>query len=756
MADDNELKITARVDADQAIEKTEELKASVEGVTAAQTVAADAAAKQAGATAELTAEELRQQAIEDRHILQLREIVEAQREAATSISEMASLAEAGGAKYKAAIDAAASAVTRLEIATKAVQAAGGPVPPAAIAELAAYDAAVQAATASQIKGASSSRIFSEEANLARGNVGGLARALAGAAADGESFTGSLARAALPIAGLVAVASLLPTILEKINTGTKAWAAAIVDTVAGLDEQDSVQRKANESQEAYEARLESTLNTTSDLTRAQIAMAAGLLAVTTDNKAAEAAWQGHEAAMHGALEQYPAFIAALKAMGVSFKATFEEMKQETELFGQAYQFVLRTEGVESANAWAQSNKSSLDKIVSYYQEAGKSVPPELAKIVAAIQLITTAERDAAAKHELKEKFLDTVNAGALLIAQLQASKDVFGNEATAVIGLRKEIDAQIASLEKLKTSNAEDEKTRKDQLASLNALAAIHGTLTGKMGDEASALDKLTLKIVDLSKALDDNRKSFEASLAKIEEHREKSIAAADQIATKTIADLAQQQAAAKASYDAGQIDFSTYVTKINTLIAEQAGVKRKAADEDDAINAEARQQQADLVAKDTEAKDKIKKNLDELGVSLEAAAKIRQAYYEGQKASVAALQEQQAVEAEARVAVDKHAESQRAFATDLKAATVALTDGNVKVTGHKAAHESLHPALSVTQQAMRNLSKLFTDQSTSEIPALNGSIDSLIAKMQGLRDAAQQAAAAVASVTDGGAAPAGP
>jgi hypothetical protein len=503
---DRDLRINATADTSQAEAAVDSLNEKLGETTAAQVANTEATDASAEATAKASLEEVRRQAILDQQAAKLRAMVEAQMEAKAAVAAMADAADAGGKRYAAAIDLASAAVARLDVLQRTMQAAGGPVSEAEIAELAKYDAAVAAAAASTEKAASSTAAFSTEAALMRGNVMGLSRALVQGAKDSEGLGGAFSQMALPIAAAIGAMALIPLVLEKIQTGATKVGEAIADYTNDLTDNDLVTRKASESTEAYDKRVQDAANSAADMQRASIAMGAALIDQTKNTKDAVAAWQGHLAAMTGNIEQYPAFVAKLKEMGVSLRATMGEMKSETQAFDQVYQAVLKKDGPAAAKYFADNNKAALDRIISYYEEMGLKVPANLKTIQESIGLVTKAEQEAAKAHDLRQHFLDTMNATEELKMKIDEGTHSLGSQGLAVEGLSKEIVEQIDVLTKMKNLTGAEEEKRKAELESLNSLAVKYGILHGKYAtiadDKAALIEKDRLIAQEIESQLD--------------------------------------------------------------------------------------------------------------------------------------------------------------------------------------------------------------------------------------------------------------
>jgi hypothetical protein len=548
MADELDLTIKATADATQAKAELTELAAAEQKVAEATTQAATASAEMAGALDEATAAQLRADAIAKEQSLALDRVAEAYIEARTAIAAMADTAEAGGKTYQAAIAAAAAATAELEIAIEAVRARGGPISPAMIANLASYDAAVAAATIQTEKHASAQKISGAEAAIFRDNASGAARAVA-------SLGGEVGTAVLGLGALLIAFDLVPMLLDKIDSKSRSWAQSLVDAALGLHEEDTAIRGANESLEHYEERVDKAAEKNVQFRAAAAAIGAGLIAQETDVDRAIVAWEAYRTAQTGSFDQFPAFVKSLKDMGVTFKATHDEMAREANLFGQAYKAVITRDGIGSANAWADANKQVLNKIVSYYQESGQKVPGELEKIVKAIGLVTKAEEDAAKSKKLREKF----DADFLKIVDLAREYDKLRDTVVDdVEKMRAARDRDIASVDARTDKTVADIHKEEDTLRSQWINNTIGQDQYRQNMDKLIAAEQETRRnATDEKKKLNDSEKQsedqkvkdFATSSAKLIEQLNKNGETVESAAAKLAIYQHSQEATVKAQQD---------------------------------------------------------------------------------------------------------------------------------------------------------------------------------------------------------------
>jgi hypothetical protein len=664
---EREIRIKATADAAQAKAELGSLNESI-GLTVQQQVGQRIAQESlTGAITDGALAEARATKVETDHAAAIYELNLAHQNAKAAVAAMGDAAALSGAKYKLAIDEAAASLVRLEILQAAMKAAGGPITPRMILDIQTMDSSIKAATLSQVGGAAATRAFSMEAGLLRGNVLGAANALRLAATSGSGMAAALGAAVLPIGAVLGLMALIPMIVEKINDKTKEWSLGLVDMINGFDDEGIALKKAGESYEDYQARIEKIKNAREDFTRALIAQGAGILQEEKDVGRATVAWQGHLAAMTGVFEVYPEFLKATKVMGISFRSTFDEMRHEAQTFVQSYNLTLKRDGVQGAHAWLEANKGVLSKIISYYQEAGKEVPAALAKMRAGMDEFKTSAETAALKHkELKEKLLDVMGAGLALREEIAKGAETYKSEGAAVLGLKNVIIDHIKQLTSLKGLEGDAEHARVESLKTWTELANKYGINVGKLNDLAVASAKLKKETEDLGKKLEDNAHQFETVITKIEEHRRALLDDADKTTKKVVDGIFAQQKALKTQYTEGIIDGNEYNKEYNRLQGERVDAQRKAEQQSAAINKDQDKLKDEEVKKDTETKTALEKNLKERGIAATVAKGLYDDLVKSEEANVKALQAEEIVHGTIAAKVDHHAERQRDFARDMK------------------------------------------------------------------------------------------
>lgn len=580
------------------------------------------------------------------------------------------------------------------------------------------------ATAEGLKGEAGLKALSAEISAAAAQSKGLAGGLGSTAGAAAGLGASFAAAALPISSFVIIAALLPDLFKKISDGSKSIAESLVNLVGGFDDEATVVQKAGESHEQYQARVERANDARENLRRAMTAMGNGLIQETSNLDHARLAWETHSAAIHGNWDAYQGLEQRLKQFGIVIPEALEKTREAAELFMLAYEGILNNRGAEAARRFAEDSKGALADILGGYQYWSEQAPPLLLKVKDALGVVTKAEQEAARESALAVKFLDQARAVDELLQRLPGYTAQLGSERAAILALRQEIENHIKGLEKLKTTNAEDEQLRLQKIAVLQNLLAAEGALTEGIAAEEAAVAKAKDKFAELSKELAENGKAFEANAKKIEEHRTTQIEASQATLNETTKNLAAEIQTVEASFKARTISASDYNVRINTLFAEQANAKKAAYEEQRAIDEKAKTDQDALAKKWGETKTAIGKELGEIGRLFEEAQKATDIF------------------------VRKQGESATALTLSGGAATTAAE-------GHATAEGKLATAAGAAATNFAELATKMGVAAGATVPLVTA-IGNVTTALGAMRIAADAAAEALDRVTEGGPGGAGP
>ncbi len=669
-------------------------------------------------------------------------VAEAHLAAAFAMQKLAEATAVGGKQMAAALLEARNAVASLEVAITSAQAAGAPVSPATIAALAAYDQQVAALSITTEKATSSTKVLGAEAALMRDNAAGAARAVA-------SMGGSAATAALGIGVAVVAMDLIPTIIDKIDSKSKELASSLVSLIDGLHEEDAATKKAGESWQTYEDRVQKVLDSNQKLTLASIAMGAGLIREQTDREKAIVAIEAYEFALHGVIEQFPELQKAAEKMGISFKATHEQMAAEAEVFFNLYKGELLA-GQGNATAWAEANKSSLDKIVSYYERAGEQVPPRIKAIADSIGLVSAAEKEAAKDDKLAKHLDDESVAYARLGKSVEDGTKELGSYAAAAAANHAEIDRQIEQLNKQQGSEKGLTDVQRDRL---NALIVLHAEISALAPEQEKlnkANDDAKKAIIALGQEELKLTAAYEKGLAAIREHAAAQIAAADSELKKIQASADGQIAALTKLHADGDLSNEEYSRKVAELQNAEVDARRATEVKEDLINKEKVQSENDATEKFTEATAKVKAQLDERNTDLAHAEQAAKDFATANKASTDAIAAEAAKIAETVTTRKGYESSIKDMGTAIGGTDKAL--GNL-ITKHDAHSEGLR---SKYIPAVGDFGTKLEGVAGTSVPKLETALDRMVLKLELVRlklGEVGSAATTAFGTSDGGGAP---
>lgn len=539
MADlERELRIKATADTAAAKTEVASLNETVEANAAATVASAGAADVRTAALERETAAEFTLEAnLKNQQIL-LRELNAAQSAAATSVERMGAAAAAGGKLYEVAIAGAGAAVVRLEIAQEAVRSRGGPVSPAAIANLAAYDAAVRSASLATEQHAGTYQNLSANLSVAQGHLSGFGRA-AVTAGEGVGILGrALQFLAGPVGLVLAAIALLPQALALFAEYAKKGAEAAVGLFSELGQGTKVVDAHGKAVEALDPKYKSLAEAQDALARAQNAARDGVIQSTDDLKRLSAEFVVHTAALHGATAETAQFLAAAKLLGIKLPETFDSIKASAQGFLELYQARLKT-GALAAREFAEDNETLLNRIFAKYVKLGQDIPPELKKIADSIGFVSKAESELAKNDDLQKKTAEKVSDLKQKYADLEKaltdSAKSFKEHSDAIEKNRKAATAAIeattaATIKSLQAEikaneDAHNARTISDTkyFENVNRLIAQEATAKQKAYEAEKALDEKAVKDkVDLEEkfkaeqrkrkeALDDTRVAEEAA-----------------------------------------------------------------------------------------------------------------------------------------------------------------------------------------------------------------------------------------------------
>jgi hypothetical protein len=414
MADnERDLLLRARADASQAKQEFSELRDSVTGLTQAE---AEQAAASVAASQDTSASF-------DRQMRASREATEALQGAISAMAEYALVGEEAGVKSEQAFDAARLAVARLSEALAVAEAAGAEVGITAVPMLNAYEAklgeatiaaeslataergeteaelenaaATNEAAAAKLKATEATRMMSAEVGLARGNVGGLARAI------GSLVSGPMAQLLLAPLLIEAAFKIIPSILKGIETGAADVGMAFGDMDRSADKVTQTLDKQNETTVKADQQYKKLADSLDLTTRANAALDAGLIQATGSSRLLQIEEMSRQALLHKTVSITEEYVAALKSVGITAIANLDDLKAKEQIFFNYYETLVQTKGIDVANAWAKEHKHAIQAIIDESAGAGEALIPVFEKMADAVGLTSKA-------YEVNEKAIEKLN------------------------------------------------------------------------------------------------------------------------------------------------------------------------------------------------------------------------------------------------------------------------------------------------------------------------------------------------------------
>jgi len=262
---------------------------------------------------------------------------------------------------------------------------------------------------------------------------------------------------------------------------------------------------------------------------------------------------------------------------------------------------------------------LDKIVSYYERAGQTVPAELAKMAAAIQLYTAAEKEAAEKKDLRQKLQDEENAATFLVAKVQELAKAWGSEKAAVTELAPVMDTVLASLLKMHGATVAEEAGRQAAIKSLKDLLGQYGLVPSALEKVMASTDKINEKHKEHELRLAELNREYALHVKTVTDAADKSAAAvareADAVRTSMTAQIKELQK----EHAEGLIENAEYFEKLNLLVSVQNLAANAAATERARLSQKERDDLDKLAEKHRETAGKIEESVKR-GTDAHAAA----------------------------------------------------------------------------------------------------------------------------------------
>lgn len=423
--------------------------------------------------------------------------------AAENFANFGEIAAGSGKDAALATDILTKTITALGLSIERVQALGGVVTPAMTEQVAAYRAQLAALTVTTEEGAvadtSAARakaLLNAEMNAARGNVGGLARAV------GALVSGPMAQLILVPLLVEAAFKILPQIIDSISKGLTAAGEAIGNFGNQNDKVGESLKKTNEEATKADQTYKKLADSIDETARMTAALNAGLIVNTDNTKLLAAEEASRLIRLRAMTDITKEFADKLKAVGFQIAANAEDLQvRETTAFN-LYENLVQTKGIDAANRWAVANKKTLQSIMDDAQEAGVGLTEDFQGIADAAGITSKSMEEL----DKSIKKLET---------SMKSENDTLHQQTERLAEHVRELRA--ATTEKIRLSDEAFKHVTANYFEEVKALNVAHDAMT--ISDQAyrDKFAALQLKMVD------DRRKhdAEQDVLRKAEELKEK-------------------------------------------------------------------------------------------------------------------------------------------------------------------------------------------------------------------------------------------
>ncbi|MDQ6892204.1 MAG: hypothetical protein M3167_06310 [Acidobacteriota bacterium] len=664
----------------------------------------------------------------------LSEVTSASNAAGNAVSNMAELSAAGGKKYAVSITEARDAVARLEIAIEAVRARGGPVSPAAIAELALFDAAVQAAAASMEKAAGSTKTMSAEVGLARGNIGGMANAMRG-------LGGTIGNTVLGFLVFEGLFKLLPTLIKSVEDAGTGLGNMYSKLTGGVVENTAAEDKAAVAVAKHDAAMKASADASELMVRAQSALASGVIVSTDNVKTLEIEFLAYMNRLRGATDVSEEYRKLMHSIGITVPESLSKIRGEVNAFGEEYRRQLEVNGPKAAKTFADAHVAQVDRWEQAFIGAGKTVPKALLDITAAMSKMTAEGKRLETEFNLTQHFNDLNEA-------LAHGAGEFGSMKLAVQALEPELASLKKSLEAEIKAHGDADGAMLKELLTIRQWeldAGIHIATRDKL---KKAIEDLGQKYAKEADQIDDLSKKHAAATVAIETHRQAAIKAGDDMLAKVVASTAGEIKSLTERWRAGEIGNSEYRDKIAQIQMDEVNARRKAQEDEAKVNEDA-----------ATSLDTLTKDYDKKGEELSQMMRTQQADIKDLKEARAALTKENAA---GITALDDEAKAHERVITVIKPSKQlhddmkqALTDTTAHIKAdhvpaldavHGAHTGKLHVSVPKTTGLLGDL-RLELLKLPENAPAIVASLDSIAQAMDRVATSATNADTATTAFT---------
>lgn len=320
---------------------------------------------------------------------------------------------------------------------------------------------------------------------------GMGARAAGAAIAGKELSVArlatgLVKLAAPVLGVVTVIALLPAVIKLVVEKVSDWSTKIGENIVGLDLQAGVARKAGESTQDYQKRVNEAADANEDLERALNASRKGLIGVTADSEKLRAEGILLAEGLHQGTQSAEKLAFAYKELGLKMVESmkFEDAQLGITNFIAQYDRELK-KGENSARRFTDTNKDFVLARMEAYEDEGRAIPAALQAIADKYDIVTTAQKESlsAAQAQLEAWSALTPKAREL-VAESEKFLAMGIRTGEAFIAPKIHVESLLESIKKLEVEGTQSFK------ATLDAMGGSVDAFTTKAGFANAAIDAL--------------------------------------------------------------------------------------------------------------------------------------------------------------------------------------------------------------------------------------------------------------------------
>jgi len=312
------------------------------------------------------------------------------------------------------------------------------------------------------------------------------KAIAGHELSTAKLATGLLKMAAPVLGVVTVIALLPQVIKLVVDKTTEWSTKIGEMMVGLSDQAGVIRKAGESTEDYQKRVNEAADANEDFERGLNASRKGLVGVTADSEKLRAEGILLAESMHQGSQSAEKLAFAYKELGLKMSESFkmEDAKLYIENFIAQYDRELK-KGENSARHFTDANKEGVLARMEFYEDEGQAIPRDLQKIADKYDIVTFKQKESIETAKLQLEAWESLTPRARALVEQSEKFLAMGiKTGEAFIQPKLQVESLLDSIKKLETEGTAS------FAATLAAMGGSVDTFTTKAGFANAAIDAL--------------------------------------------------------------------------------------------------------------------------------------------------------------------------------------------------------------------------------------------------------------------------